>query len=563
LERETRISLLERQLTLLGVVPVTAKDSFEKTDDMILRESQVSPEAYTSMLTSLSSLVLDASAEVLTPSSDVKMRRDFRPSVVSVDDSVSSSVKTPSKVQEEQIEETASEARDNEFTQTVQDLTAVILELMTGAVIAINAEKPFDQPDTDENIQLELHDADNEAPKVRYGLPNKLVEKATTDGKVDPELPEVLLCTYRSFMRGEELLTLLLQRFNHIPTAHKSASANAKMQYAVKLRVCNLLKTWIAHYYEDFGENEQLMLQLHAFIKEVGASATASQFARILQATLSKAERGGPLGSSSGARESIASPQNMSLVPEPCSLPRNVTLDTLTMANVPTLELARQLTLIEYDLYAAIPKREFLDLGWTKDQSTAILKTIRWFNHVSRVVANDILSGETAKARAKSMIRWSEVAIALEKMGNFNGLLEVLSGLANSSVKRLKRSWDSVPSKVKKSVDELNGLVSSDHNFKAMRDSVKGRELPVLPYLGIYLTDLVFLEQSLPTRTAMGLVNFVKLVKVSHVIDRVGIFQQKPFFFREVAVIQDMLRDASSPSDKELYAFSLQQEPRK
>ncbi len=53
--------------------------------------------------------------------------------------------------------------------------------------------------------------------------------------------------------------------------------------------------------------------------------------------------------------------------------------------------------------------------------------------------------------------------------------------------------------------------MSSDGRFKNLRDAMHKFDPPCIPYLGMYLMDLVFIEESTPDFTDNNLVNFSKL----------------------------------------------------
>jgi hypothetical protein len=58
----------------------------------------------------------------------------------------------------------------------------------------------------------------------------------------------------------------------------------------------------------------------------------------------------------------------------------------IKLADLEPLEIARQLTLIEYELFTAIKPTEFLDQAWMKDdkeqRAPNICNMTRWSNHV-------------------------------------------------------------------------------------------------------------------------------------------------------------------------------------
>ena len=60
-------------------------------------------------------------------------------------------------------------------------------------------------------------------------------------------------------------------------------------------------------------------------------------------------------------------------------------------------------------------------------------------------------------------------------------------------------------------MEKLQSLVSSDGRFPNLRGSVPRTDPPCIPYLGMYLSDLTFIEEGTPNFTDNGLLNFAKM----------------------------------------------------
>jgi hypothetical protein len=129
----------------------------------------------------------------------------------------------------------------------------------------------------------------------------------------------------------------------------------------------------------------------------------------------------------------------------PTPYPVNVPAGQMTLMDIHPEELARQLTLIEYELYKKIKPWECLNQSWAKkDKETRapnILAMIQRFNQVSNWVATEIVMAETLKQRAKVLQHVIETAEFCRDLNNFNAMREIISGLQNSAVFRLKQTW--------------------------------------------------------------------------------------------------------------------------
>lgn len=105
-------------------------------------------------------------------------------------------------------------------------------------------------------------------------------------------------------------------------------------------------------------------------------------------------------------------------------------------------------------------------------------------------------------------------------MNNFHILMAIISGLSNSAVLRLKWTKDRVNSKCEiqspalspsllitscylfrlmKALQALEAELGMEGSFKAYRQLLNGlaqntTTTPVIPYMGVYLTDLTFIE---------------------------------------------------------------------
>ncbi|KAI2664409.1 Ras-specific guanine nucleotide-releasing factor 2 [Labeo rohita] len=223
------------------------------------------------------------------------------------------------------------------------------------------------------------------------------------------------------------------------------------------------------------------------------------------------------------------------------------------------MELAEQITLLDHIVFRSIPYEEFLGQGWMKTDKTErtpyIMKTSQHFNDMSNLVASQIMSHTDVGSRASSIEKWVAVADICRCLNNYNGVLEITSALNRSAIYRLKKTWAKVCKQTKALMDKLQKTVSSEGRFKNLRETLKNCNPPCVPYLGMYLTDLAFIEEGTPNFTEEGLVNFSKMRMISHIIREIRQFQQTPYRIEHQPKTLIMDEDT-------LYDLSLKIEPR-
>jgi len=229
-------------------------------------------------------------------------------------------------------------------------------------------------------------------------------------------------------------------------------------------------------------------------------------------------------------------------------------------------EVARQLTLIEHELFKGIQPNECIKMKWTKDNKALapnIHKMINRFNQVSMWVGCEVVQVEDLKLRAVTLNRFIFIAQKCYELNNFNAVMEILSALNSSAVHRLKQTWDLLPAKSLEVFENLVTLMNPEGNFNNFRDALRKSKPPVVPYLGLFLTDLVFITEGNPdTVPDTSLINWWKANLIASVIRDMQQYQDSPYNLEKVEVIQDYLLNRQVLEDEELYKISCQREER-
>jgi hypothetical protein len=98
-------------------------------------------------------------------------------------------------------------------------------------------------------------------------------------------------------------------------------------------------------------------------------------------------------------------------------------------------------------------------------------------------------------------------------------------------------------------------------SFKAFRKALQQANPPLVPYVGCFQTDLVFIEDGNKILLPNGHIHFAKCYKVAAVIQQIQQFQQTPYNLAVVPAVRDFLLNISPLSEDECWALSLALKP--
>jgi len=73
-----------------------------------------------------------------------------------------------------------------------------------------------------------------------------------------------------------------------------------------------------------------------------------------------------------------------------------------------------------------------------------ILLMTKRFNEMSQLVVSEIVRKTNVAARVAAIEKWAAVADISRCLHNFNGVLQICAAFTNSSVFRLKKTWEKV-----------------------------------------------------------------------------------------------------------------------
>ncbi|KKY33357.1 putative cell division control protein 25 [Diaporthe ampelina] len=395
-----------------------------------------------------------------------------------------------------------------------------------------------------------------------------LAEQLTRHDKLDSNFNNTFLLTYRSFTTARELFELLVHRFGIQPPEGLSPSDfenwRERKQSPIRFRVVNILKNWFETFWMEDNQEEDtkaLIRDVYNFARDT-VKSTETPGSAPLMAVLDQRLSGKDVGRRLIQTQSQPTPAPI--------MPKN--MKKLKFLDIDPTEFARQLTIIESRLYGKIKPTECLNKRFQKKTvegqpppAPNIKALIDHSNQMTNWVAEMILAQSDVKKRVVVIKHFVSVADKCRQLNNFSTITSIISALGTAPIARLKRTWDQVPQKSQAALEALRKLMLSTKNFAEYRESLHMANPPCIPFFGVYLTDLTFIEDGIPSIIKKTtLINFAKRAKTADVIRDIQQYQNVPYSLQPVTELQDyILSNMQAAGDvHEMYDKSLLIEPR-
>lgn len=345
-------------------------------------------------------------------------------------------------------------------------------------------------------------DHDNE---IIYGAKNKvkggtlvaLVERASRHDMLDSNLISTFLLTYPSFTSASELFNQLVRRFTVQPPSGL-APANfevwtEKKQKLIRVRVLSILKMWLEqNWMEGLDDaSRELLKKMQTFAKDVMLPQLGGtqQVLTLIDLRLR--------GQEPEMKRMIL---NMVSQPPQPILPKH--MKKLKFLDIDAMEFARQLTIIESKSYGKLKAAECLSKGWSKqpnggpDPAENIRAIIMQSNRLTNWVAEMILTQSEVRKRVIVIKHFIAVAEKCRLLNNFSTLTAILAALQTSSIHRLKRTWEHVPTRTNTILEGMNTLMGATMNFAEYREMLHIVNPPCVPFLGMFTPEWLALDNS-------------------------------------------------------------------
>jgi hypothetical protein len=383
--------------------------------------------------------------------------------------------------------------------------------------------------------------------EITAGTVEALVDALTEEASPDTLFIEVFLLTFRHFSTPETLLSLLRKRFNSSNITPQSLSI-------IRIRVISVLKKWVEKFCDDFIV-PTMMVSYNEFQEELNKTEFkkfATQISYNIEDTIE-------LFPFKNQEKSDVIPPNIDVVFRQA--------DFLNPIWSPK-KIAQELTLSDLRLFRLIKPYEFCIFLWGDKKDPRINNFnvyVERFNKIGYWVGSVVCSYKDIKKRVEALEKFIQIGKYCHKFQNYNTLMAIHSGMNMNAVSRLKKTWDLVnKGKHFSSLKEIETKLSYRGNYKNYREIEFYSKPPFIPFFGLYIKDLTFMndgnqkfvpesltktspkctvaeeppateeETDKPTPTATRqLVNFEKCRVIHDKILAIRIYQQSSYKFED------------------------------
>jgi len=402
-----------------------------------------------------------------------------------------------------------------------------------------------------------------ERKKLEFCTLEEIIQRINHPFWSDGRTKRILFICYRAFCTRSQLLAALEKFYDdpklppdfHLWDDSKQPNAIAEAKRLMRIKLLNLIRYWLRLFFYDFDNDDlQHFQQWTSRILATGDDTTSKCVKSILrEMSLIR----------SGKRHRIASKIFQ------CDYPYTLYQEQKTpdtIFDVRSEEIARQMCLMDHEIFSSIRPHEFLGQSWKKKnckvEAPNIFRLIEHFNRVSSWCQAMILSERSLRRRANVLGRLLKICFYLDRFENLNSFCAIMSGIRANPIFRLKKTFSSLKPKHAKMLGKFVEMLKTDRNHKNLRKRMAVLVEPGIPHIGLLLQDILSIDTG-NDNSKEGKINFSKYTLLYDRIEWCLQFQGYPFHFRRLERVQEELRRCyyNLPGDF-LYNLSLLLEPR-
>ncbi|KAF2362453.1 Ras guanine-nucleotide exchange factors catalytic domain [Trinorchestia longiramus] len=382
----------------------------------------------------------------------------------------------------------------------------------------------------------------DDGPNIKGGTPDVLLVHACAvhDGPLSEEdraFQNAFVRTYRTFMTSKEVIEKLLYRYHKFSSlGFSDRRAQATALNAFSLLVCIVKDLTIA------DMETELLQMLSDFQYELLNNAEFNRAKLLRKELVFKLEM-----------------RKLCLKPRESLASMSVCAKQYSLLDFKAYEIAEQMTILDAELFNKVELPEALI--WSREQSEELSPNLteftEHFNKMSFWARTKILEQGDAREREKYVRQFIKILKYLRKINNFNSYLALLSALDSAPVRRLE--WQK---SITDGLKEYCALIDSSSSFRAYRNALAESKPPCIPYIGLILQDLTFVNIGNSDCLPDGLVNFTKRWQQNSILENLSRFRRENYNFkRNEQIIAFFNEFMDSKNEDTLWEISKQIKP--
>ncbi|KAH7337012.1 ras guanine nucleotide exchange factor domain-containing protein [Rhizoctonia solani] len=419
-----------------------------------------------------------------------------------------------------------------------------------------------------------------------------LIEKMTSHERTpEPKFAAIFFLSFRLFTTPLELVQLLHKRWDMHPPVDTfsqeeyEAWCRARLD-PIRWRVYNFIKAWLDLHWQPAVDSVALA-PLQEFVSATASKMHPSIVQRVVDLLTQRQPESDSQLVTSRPTDRARSVERIrtktaGAAPTPImskslfALLKSASYGSINVVDFDPLELARQFTILESNLYCKILPEEIIDVGLPSsagERGNSIRAMSTLSTAITGWVTEIILDEQDTKKRTGLLKFFIKVADHCDGLNNFGTLRSILAALDSSTISRLSKTWMGLSAKNKTRLENLRKLTDHTRNHYEYRARLRNIRGHAVPFLGLYLTDVTFCREGNPDKrvspydATRTLLNFDKYRRLAAIAEDVQRFQV-PYNLIEIPEVQKYLDYAFEKVKKsgndlhDLYRRSLLVEPR-
>ncbi|KAF9270825.1 ras GEF [Marasmius fiardii PR-910] len=400
-------------------------------------------------------------------------------------------------------------------------------------------------------------DTDNDGKVVR-GSKRALVEKLVWElpakdpirAAEDTAYRRVFLTTFRTFMSANDLFEMLVDYFRTEPppglTEAEFEEWREKNLHPTQRMVLTIFSMWLEES-RLLEEEPQIATPLTAFLNYIKAPHPLASQGQCIVESIKRLTFTIP-------------PTNYPPLSSKATKSKKKKDPRGDLLRLDYADVAEQLCLLEFNHYSKITPQECI--RYAKTQSGKSVEHLNTFcsthDKIAAWVTNSVLDSTVLARRADTVDFWIKVAEKCRALNNFASMSAIINALSSTVIARLHLTWAHVNKK--HTLESLAKQNEPTGNFAVYRNLQINAEGPCVPFVGMYLNDIVHIKDQYsddkerdldPKQWKISFTQRLRWYEVTKVMLR---SQTKPYKFAENRETMEFINRATATFPKDWQA---------